>query len=105
MIWDMWKKGFTAWETATAQYVEKVMSNNAVLGTSGAMLTAVMKTKAGVDRAMTAWWSTLGLPTRRDQERSLHKLNQLESRLYDLEEQLVGARTAPTSAPQAHAED
>jgi len=94
MIWDMWKKGFTAWETATAQDVEKVMSNNAVLSTSGAMLTAVMKTKAGVDRAMTAWWSTLGLPTRRDQERSLHKLNQLESRLYDLEEQLVVARKA-----------
>ena len=98
MIWDMWKKGFTAWETATAQYVEKVMSNNAVLSTSGAMLTAVMKTKAGVDRAMTAWWATLGLPTRRDQERSLHKLNQLESRLYDLEEQLITEREANRAA-------
>jgi hypothetical protein len=95
MIWDMWKKGFTAWETATAQYMEKVMSNPAVLGTSGAMLTAVMKTKSAADRAMSAWWSTLGLPTRRDQERSLHKLNQLESRLYDLEEQLIAARTKP----------
>ena len=88
MIWDMWKNGFTAWENATAQYVEKVMSNPAVLAPAGAMLTVAMKTKAATDKAMSAWWSMLGLPTRRDQERSLHKLNQLESRLLDLEEQL-----------------
>ena len=94
MIWDMWKKGFATWETTTAQYMEKVMSNPAVLGTSATMLTAVMKTKAATDKVMSTLWSTLGLPTRRDQERSLHKLNQLESRLYDLEEQLVAARAS-----------
>jgi len=88
MIWDMWKRGFAAWEQATAQYAEKVLSNPGVLGPTGAMLTAVMKTKAATDRAMSAWWATLGLPTRRDQERTLHKLHQLESRLYDLEEKL-----------------
>lgn len=88
MIWDMWKKGFGAWETATAAYMEKVLSNPGVLGPTGAMLTAVMKTKAATDRAMSAWWSAIGLPTRKDQERSLHKLNQLESRLYDLEEKI-----------------
>ena len=88
MIWDMWKQGFTAWEQATAQYTERVMANPGVLNPMGAMLTGVMKAKAAGDRAMSAWWSMCGLPTRRDQERSLHKLNQLESRLYDLEEQL-----------------
>jgi len=88
MIWDIWRNGFTAWETATAQYMEKVMSNPSVLGPAGAMLTAAMKTKAATDKAMSAWWSILGLPTRRDQERLLHKLNQLESRLYDLDEKL-----------------
>ena len=35
-----------------------------------------------------AWWSMWGLPTRRDHERTLHKLNQLESQLYDLQERL-----------------
>jgi hypothetical protein len=99
MIWDMWKQGFNAWEQATSQYMEKVMSNTAVLGSAGAMLTAVMKTKSATDKVMTAWWSTLGLPTRRDQERSLHKLNQLESRLYDLEEQLVTERARNATAP------
>ena len=92
MIWDMWKQGFNAWEKTTAQYMEKLLTNPSVLGPAGTMLTAVMKTKAATDRAMSAWWSSLGLPTRRDQERSLHKLNQLESRLYDLEERLEPVR-------------
>lgn len=88
MIWDMWKRGFNSWEQATSSYMEKVLANPSVLGPAGAMLTAAMKTKAAADKAMTAVWSTIGLPTRRDQERSLHKLNQLESRLYDLEEKV-----------------
>jgi hypothetical protein len=98
MIWDMWKQGFNAWEQATSQYMEKVMSNPQVLGSAGAMLTAFMKTKSATDKVMSTWWSTIGLPTRRDQERSLHKLNQLESRLYDLEEQLAVER-ARNAAP------
>lgn len=88
MIWDLWKQGFTAWEQATAQYVERVMSNPSVLNPAGAMLSAAMKTKAGADKALASCWTLLGLPTRRDQERSLHLLNQLESRLADLEEKL-----------------
>ena len=90
MIWDMWKQGFNAWEQATAQYMEKVLTNPGVLAPAGAVLTAAMKTKAATDRAIAAWWSAWGLPTRRDQERTLHKLNQLESRLYDLEERIRG---------------
>jgi hypothetical protein len=87
-MWDQWKKGFAAWESATAAYLDKVMTNPAVLGPAGAMLTAAARTKAASDRAIAAWWAAVGLPTRRDQERALHKLNQLESRLFDLEERL-----------------
>ncbi len=90
MIRDMWKQGFHAWEQATAQYMEKVLTNPGVLGPAGAVLTAAMKTKAATDQAITARWSMWGLPTRRDQERALHKLNQLESKLYDLEERMRG---------------
>lgn len=89
MIWDLWKQGFAAWEQATTQFMEKVLSNPGVLGPAGSMLTFAMRTKAAIDRAVTAWWASIGLPTRRDQERSLHKLNQLESGLYDLEERLA----------------
>jgi hypothetical protein len=87
-MWDLWKQGFAAWEQATAQYMEKMLTNPGVLGPAGSLLTAAMKTKAATDKALSSWWAGLGLPTRRDQERALHKLNQLESRLYDLEERL-----------------
>lgn len=93
-LWDQWKKGFAAWESTTAAYMEQVMANPAVLGPAGQMLTLAMKTKAATDKATAAWWAAMGLPTRRDQERSLHKLNQLESRIADLEEQLAEARSA-----------
>jgi hypothetical protein len=91
MMWDLWKQGFAAWEQATAQYFEKVIANPSVLASTGTLLTLAMKTKAATDRALAAWWAGIGLPNRRDQERALHKLNQLETRLYDLEEKLSGA--------------
>lgn len=93
MIWDMWKKGFERWENTTAQYLETVMKNPAVIGPMGAMLTAAMKSKSMTDSAATKFWGSLGLPTKRDQERTLHALNQLQSRLLDLEEKLNDQRS------------
>ena len=87
-VWDLWKRGFVAWEQATAQYVEKTLANPQVIGPLGGALTAVLKTKVAADHALTGLWGALGLATKRDQERTLHKLNQLESRLHDLEEKL-----------------
>jgi hypothetical protein len=89
MLWDRFKKGFDTWEQTTAARLEKALKNPMVLGPSGALLSAVMKAKARTDRAKTSFWAGLGLPTKRDQERSLHALNQLESRLMDLEERLA----------------
>ncbi len=55
-LWDMWKKGFDAWEASTARYLEQVMQSPLVLGPSGAMLTAAMKAKAASDQAVARWW-------------------------------------------------
>ena len=96
--WDMWKKGFEAWEKTTAEYLKVVLKNPAVLGPAGSLLTAAMKTKAASDRAVASWWGAIGLPTKRDQERALHKLNTLESRLMDLEEQLEDNAAAPATS-------
>jgi hypothetical protein len=87
--WDMWKKGFDAWENATARYVEQVMKNPLLLGPSGALMTAAMKAKATSDKAASSYWGTVGLSTKRDQERTLHALNQIQSRLMDIEEKLA----------------
>lgn len=86
--WDAYKKWFNAWEGASAQVLEAWMKSPLVLGPAGAWLTASMKAKAKADEMTATFWGNLGLPTKRDQERSLHKLNQLESRLLDLEEKL-----------------
>ncbi len=91
LAWDLWKKGFDAWEGSTARLVERWLSSPLVLVPSGALLSAGMRGKALSDKAWAAWWGGLGLPTKRDQERTLHALNQLESRLYDLEERLEAA--------------
>lgn len=88
MIWDTWKKGFDSWENATAQYVEHWMKSPLLLQPMGSLLTASMKMKAAADKAAAGFWGAMGLPTKRDQERALHALNQLQSRLIDLEEQL-----------------
>jgi hypothetical protein len=48
-----------------------------------------VKAKAAYDRAAAQWVGNMGMATKRDQERTLHALNQLESRLLDLEEQIA----------------
>jgi hypothetical protein len=92
--WDSWKKGFDAWEDATAKYVEQWLRSPLVLGPSASMLTMVMKAKAIGDNAREQWWSQMGLPTKRDQERTFHLPNQLHSRVIDLEEKLEDAKRA-----------
>jgi len=89
MIWETWKKGFDTWEQKTAEMMESMLKSPAVLQPMGNMLTASMKMKTATDKAIANWWEMMGLPTRRDQERTLHALNQLQSRLIDLEEKLA----------------
>lgn len=94
MDWDKTKKGFDKWENATAKVLETVMKSPIVLKPSGALLTTLMRTKAATDRAAASFWGAMGLPTKRDQERTLYALHKLESRLNDLEEKLDGAASS-----------
>lgn len=88
-MWKMWKKSFDAWEAQTADYLEKVLQNPSVLGPAGMAMTGALKGKAAADKALANWWGAVGLPTKRDQERSLHSLNELNSKLLDLEDRLA----------------
>ena len=98
-MWDQWKKGFYAWENATAEYLETVLKNPAVLGPSGQVLQGAMKARAAGSDALAQFWGGWGLPTKRDQERSLHALNQIQSQLIDMEERLhdLEAKLAATA--------
>lgn len=83
------KKGFDAWENATAERLEKVLKSPKLLDPAGKLLTVAMKGKARSEKALAGFWGAVGLPTKHDQERTLHTLHQLESRLLDLEEKLA----------------
>ena len=87
--WQTWKKLFTTWESQTSRVLERWLENPAVLEPAGTWLSAFMRLKAAGDNATAQWWGTIGLPTKRDQERTLHALHQLHSRVLDLEERLA----------------
>ncbi len=89
MTWDLFKQYFNSWENLTAKYLEEWMKSPLVLEPAGAWLSTMMKAKAQADKTVAQTWGLFGLPTKRDQERSLHALNQIQSRLLDLEEQLA----------------
>lgn len=86
--WQNFKNAFDAWENATAPFLETLSKNPALIGPAGALLSAFTRFHAFQQRAAATWWSSFGLPTRADQERSLHAMNELQSRLIDLEEKL-----------------
>jgi hypothetical protein len=88
MTWENWKKGFDLWEARTAELLETVMKSPSFLEPMGGLLTVTMKAKSVSEKAMAQWWGLWGLPTKRDQERGLHALNQLQSRIIDLEERI-----------------
>jgi hypothetical protein len=90
--WDVFKKYFGAWESQTATLAEAWLKSPLLLEPAGMWLGAMMKTKAQTDKAAASFWGSIGLPTKRDQERTLHALNQIESRLLDLEEKLESQR-------------
>lgn len=88
MVWELWKKGFDKWESTTAEYMEELLESRAVLYPSGKLLEAAMKSKSALDEATRKWWGAWGLPTKADQERALHTINELEGRLIDLEQEI-----------------
>jgi len=79
---------YQTWEAQTAAYLEKLMRNSSLLQLSGGLLNGVLRSKIIVDDMMTATWKSLMVPTKRDQERALHLLNELGSRLNDVEERV-----------------
>ncbi len=91
-LFDRWKKGFDAWEERTAKRSSELLQSPRVLEPAGAVLTALLHGKARAGRTLTGVWSAVGLPNRRDQERTLRMLSVLERRILDLEEKLDDAR-------------
>jgi len=74
------RQAFTIWERTTSAYFDALVRNAAFL------------TASSTGQMFLAW---VGLPTRRDQERALHLLHQIEGRLDDIQFQLEGRESTP----------
>lgn len=96
--WKLWKQMFGVWEQSTTAYFDQLLRSPVVLEPAGAWLTSMMKLKATADEMAASGWGWLGLPTKRDQERTLHLINQLHSRILDLEERLEDVALAKDSS-------
>jgi hypothetical protein len=92
--WNRWKKSFDAWEDSAARSTEQVLRNPKLLSPVGTLFSAVMKARATTHKVMRVCWSAVGLPTREDQERTLHALHQIQSKLADIEERLAESKTS-----------
>lgn len=88
MDWNTWKKSFDKWEDRTAKLLEVSLKSPLVLRPAAAALSASLRAKATADKVAAYVVGHLGLPTKADQERTLHAIYRLESRLIDLEEKL-----------------
>ena len=87
-------KLYSTWEKQTAAYFDKVLRNPGFLELSGNIMGAALRSKIVVDQLLMATWKSLLLPTKRDQERTLHLLNELHSRVNDLEDELTDQQSA-----------
>lgn len=100
MNWETYKKYFNAWEGPTAVWLEARLKSPMFLEPAAAGLSALMKVKAAVDEKTASFIGALGLPTKRDQERTLHALNQIQGRLLDLEDRLAEFSAAAEAQKQ-----
>ena len=86
--WELFKESYDAWERAVSPVFETMLRSANLLEPGGSLLGAMTQWRAQQQRMAEAWWSLFGLPTRSDQQRTLHALHELQSRLIDLEERL-----------------
>lgn len=77
-----------SWEKKASDYFDTVLRHPTFLNAIGGLLSTGCRNKAQFDRAMGALWKNLNLPNKNDQERTLHLLNELHSRIFDLEERI-----------------
>ena len=91
-----WRRSFFAWEDRTAQLLEALLRRPRLLEPAARALSGVARARRDADRALEAWLASVGLASRTEHERLAHQLNELESRLYDLEEALWAQRDRRT---------
>jgi hypothetical protein len=89
------RQAFQMWERTTSAYFDALVRNTAFLTASGTSMNSIFELKKLADLGMRQFLTAMGLPTRRDQERTLDLLQKIEGRLDDLQFQLQGREPTP----------
>jgi len=79
---------YSTCERNTSKYFEKLFRDPTFLKFMGNSMDQMFKAKILNDDFFLSLWKQMLLPNKRDQERTLHQLNEIESQLFDLEEKL-----------------
>lgn len=79
---------YCIWEQFTSQYMEELLRNRQFLDMTGKAIENSLHFKQQLDRIVEATVAMMQLPTRGDMDRVLHKLNELEALLRDMNEKL-----------------
>ena len=90
--WKVWKSGFDRWESTTSEFLDKALRSPALLSPTGSLLKTVMHGKSTTGKLVGRAWKTLGLTNRDEQDLAVHRINQLESQLLDLQEEIRDLR-------------
>ncbi|MAQ18157.1 MAG: hypothetical protein CMN30_25590 [Sandaracinus sp.] len=88
-LWAAMKASYDAWEQAATPLLDAWLRSPMFLRPAGTMLTGITRVRAMQRKVMDHWWASVGLSTRKDQERTLHGIDELQSRLVDLETRLA----------------
>lgn len=92
---DDGKRALEAWEKSTAEWLEAWLRSPLALDPAGSAFAVASRAKRLAGRALGRAWAGVGLSTKRDQDRALHVLRELESKLLDLEEKLETLEKKP----------
>jgi hypothetical protein len=87
-MWSTFKAKFDSLENRAAGRIERLAQNPFLVGASARALTTFAQSKQTMDRAIAETLGIFGLATKRDQERLMHMVVELQSKLLDIEENL-----------------
>jgi len=83
-----WLKRLDQIEKKLDEGFERLASNPVFLGTVAVLMNVDSHRKVLVKESMNRIWKSLQLPNRRDQERELHLLHEIQHRLLELEDRV-----------------
>jgi hypothetical protein len=79
--YDFYKSLFNAWQKPAAEFWDAYLRSPLYLEPLKRMLDISLESQKNLQDMSETWWHAWGLPTRRDQELTQHRLNEVDTQL------------------------